>query len=101
MQCKRGPGFHNCVCAKADSFEELMTAKALGSSASITVTDQCKAKQENCKATVDKINCPTSEPQPLNFKFDGFAKALEDLDSANVQIPAKLGPIKVLDKQLS
>jgi len=72
-----------------------------GSSASITVTDECAEKQENCKATVDKIDCPTSEPQPLNFKFDGSAKALEDLDTADVEITAKLGPIQVLKKTVS
>jgi hypothetical protein len=73
----------------------------VGSDATIKVTDECAAKSEGCKVTISSINCPTQEPQPLNFKFSGSGKLSEDTTTADLQITAKVLGIKVLNKKLS
>jgi hypothetical protein len=74
--------------------------EALAKDATITVTDNC-ATSGDCLVTVSKIDCPTDEPQPLNFQFSGSGTALEAISTANVHVTAKALGIKVLDKTMS
>ena len=74
--------------------------------ATITVTNMCASDAtllhgEKCMLKVDTIDCPSDEPQPLNFKFSGEAEALEAIDKADLHVVAKFGGVKMLDKTMS
>ena len=75
--------------------------KLTNKDAKITVTDKCAANGEKCMVNVEKVDCPTDEPQPLNFKFSGQGKALEAIDTADMHVVARFAGVKLLDKSLS
>jgi len=79
-----------------------------GEDANIAVTDECASEHfmafsspAACKASLTRINCPKSQPQPLNFDFDGSAVLKEDVDDARLSITAKIGPVRVFTKEVS
>jgi hypothetical protein len=77
---------------------DLAASSGMGKDAKITVTDNCKSG--GCHAKITKIDCPTSSPQPLNFKFGGTAILNEDIADATLEVTAHVGFLKVLDKKL-
>lgn len=79
-----------------------------GEDANIAVTDECATEHfmsfsspAACKASLTRINCPKSQPQPLNFDFDGSAVLKEDVEDARLSITAKIGPVPVFTKEVS